>query len=226
MSVKPKIVVLNPNSTQAVTDALDAGLERLRFDDGPEIVTETLVEGPPGIETDQQVREVEEPLCRHLGRHERGSADGAHSGAHVIACFSDPGIDRARRELGRPVFGMAECGYLAACARAERFGVLSILAESIPRHIRYVDRLGLSERLAADLPIDLGVLELADEGRTYERLCEVGTELRDTHGAGALVLGCAGMVAHRGRLETELKVPVIECVQAAVSMAIGTVQAA
>ena len=121
---------------------------------------------------------------------------------------------------------MAESGYLTACARGEKFGVLSILAQSVPRHLRYIESLGLSHRLAADLPIDLGVLELADEDRAFSRLCEVGTQLRDDHGAQALVLGCAGMVNQRAPLEKELGLPVIECVQAAVGMALGTVCAA
>ena len=214
-----KIVVLNPNSTVAVTDALDGALASLRFSDGPPIVCETLAEGPPGIETDEHVMQVAEPVYEHLFEHE------ADAGAYVIACFSDPGIETARARLSRPVFGMAECGYLAACARAPRFGVLSILNGSIPRHLRYLDRLGLRSRLAADLAIELGVLELADEARAFERLCEVGATLRDTHGAGALVLGCAGMVSQRRPLEAEMGIPVIEPVQAAVSMAIGAVRA-
>ena len=137
------IVVLNPNSTTAVTDALDQSLDHFRFDKGPRIVARTLAEGPPGIETDQHVRDVEAPLCEHLARVERDSSGsqgkGGSRGAHVIACFSDPGIAAARQRLNWPVFGMAECGYLSACARAERFGVLSILSASIPRHLRYVE---------------------------------------------------------------------------------------
>ena len=220
MQSSAQVVVLNPNSTQAVTDALDVSLERFRLGGGPNIVCETLAEGPPAIESDSHALQVVEPLCHHLQAHEQTP------GAYVIACFSDPGIREARNRLRQPVFGMAESGYLTACARGDKFGVLSILTESVPRHLRYIESLGLAHRLAADLPIDLGVLELADEQRAFERLCEVGTELRDRHGADALVLGCAGMVNQRAPLENELRVPVVECVQAAVGMALGTLCAA
>ena len=42
-------------------------------------------------------------------------------------------------------------------------------------------------------------------------------------GAGVIVLGCAGMSRHRLNLEAELRIPVIDPTQAAVSMAIGTI---
>ena len=179
-----------------------------------------MAEGPPAIESDDHVTQVEAPLVKHLAAQED------EAGAYIIACFSDPGIAAARKALRRPVFGMAESGYLSACARGGRFGVLSILEKSIPRHVRYVESIGLADRLAADLPINLGVLELADEALAFERMCEVGTRLRDEHGAESVVLGCAGMVSQRRPLEAELGIPVIECVQAAVSMALGTLRAA
>jgi Asp/Glu/hydantoin racemase len=57
--------------------------------------------------------------------------------------------------------------------------------------------------------------------RTAERLVEVGRELRDEDGADVLIMGCAGMAAHRARLKEELGIPVVEPTQAAVAMAIG-----
>ena len=46
------IMVVNPNSSQAVTDGMDRALEDLRHPEGPPIRCVTLAEGPPGIETD------------------------------------------------------------------------------------------------------------------------------------------------------------------------------
>lgn len=39
----------------------------------------------------------------------------------------------------------------------QRFGIVSILPASIPRHMRYVGAMGVMDRLAADLPLELGV---------------------------------------------------------------------
>ena len=90
------IVVLNPNSSQSVTDALHEALEPLRFSDGPPLHCATLAEGPPAIETDEHVAAVAAPVCDFLREHEEGS------GAFVIACFSDPGLRQARRTCRRP----------------------------------------------------------------------------------------------------------------------------
>jgi Asp/Glu/hydantoin racemase len=158
------------------------------------------------------------PLCRAIA-----DAD-AEASAFVIACFSDPGLHSARETTAKPVLGIAECGILTALTLGHRFGILSILAKSVPRHLRYVASMGVSQRLAADLPIGLGVTELADGRRTLARLIEVGRELRDGHGADVLVMGCAGMARYRDDLEEAVKLPVIEPTQAAVTMAIGRVK--
>ena len=211
------IVVLNPNSSQSVTDALDEGLEPLRFSGGPLIRCATLAQGPPAIESDEQVAAAVEPVCDYLRDHENDA------GAFVIACFSDPGLHQARRASARPVFGMAECGLLTALAHGRRYGVVSILASSLPRHLRAMRDMGIAGRLAADLPLGLGVLELGDRALALERMVTVGSRLRDEHDADVIVLGCAGMAALRTPLEEKLGIPVIEPVQAAVSMAMRAV---
>ncbi len=211
------IVVLNPNSSQSVTDALDEGLEQLRFSGGPLIRCATLAQGPPAIESDEQVAAAVEPVCDYLRDHENDA------GAFVIACFSDPGLHQGRRASARPVFGMAECGLLTALAHGRRYGVVSILASSLPRHLRAMRDMGIAGRLAADLPLGLGVLELGDRALALERMVTVGSRLRDEHDADVVVLGCAGMAALRTPLEEKLGIPVIEPVQAAVSMAMRAV---
>src|SRR5215470_6110098 len=125
------IYVINPNSTQAVTDAIDEALDPLRAIDGPEIECVTLADGPPGI-------------------------------------------DALREQSARPVFGISECGVLTALSIAPRFGVLAILPGSIPRHQRYFAAMGVTDRLAGEIAIDVGVVDLADEQRTFGRLTECG----------------------------------------------------
>jgi allantoin racemase len=94
----------------------------------------------------------------------------------------------------------------------------------VPRHLRYVGAMGLTGRLAGDLPIGLGVTELAQEEVTLKRMIETGARLRDERGADVLVMGCAGMARYRGRLQAALGIPVVEPTQAAVTMAIGRVR--
>jgi allantoin racemase len=210
-----RILVINPNSTDAVTQGIDEAMAPLRFPAGPEIHCVTLREGPPAVESQSDADGVILPLCRLIRESE---ANGA---AFAIACFSDPGLFAAREVTSKPVLGIAECGVLAALTLGQRFGVISILARSVPRHLRYIAAMGVRDRLAADLPIGLGVLELADRRTTLACMIEVGRQLRDQHGSDVLVMGCSGMACYRADLEAAVQLPVVEPTQAAVAMAIG-----
>ena len=213
-----RIVVINPNSTEAVTRAIDAAVAPLRLPGGPLIDCLTLAEGPPGVESQRDADAVILPLCHKIRALE---ADAA---AFVIACFSDPGLHSAREATAKPVLGIAECGILTALTLGQRFGVVSILARSVPRHLRYIAAMGVAGRLAADVPIELGVVALADERRAAARLVETGTLLRERHGADVLVMGCAGMARYRALVEEAVGIPVVEPTQAAVVMALGRVR--
>jgi allantoin racemase len=213
-----RILVINPNSTVSVTRAIDDAMASLRIPGGPEIDCTTLEDGPPGVESQTDADGVIQPLCRVIREHEADTA------AFVIACFSDPGLFSAREQTAKPVLGIAESGILTALTLGHRFGVISILAGSLPRHLRYIAAMGLGSRFAGDLPIGLGVTELADARTTLTRMIDVGRRLRADHGADVLVMGCAGMARYRDDLEEAARIPVVEPTQAAVTMAIGRVR--
>jgi Asp/Glu/hydantoin racemase len=216
--VGDSILVINPNSTEAVTRGIDAACEPLRMAGGPAIECITLKEGPPGVETQRDVDSVVAPLMRTVSERERDYS------AFVIACFSDPGIYAVREMTKKPVVGIAECGILTALTLGQKFGVIAILRQSVARHLRYIAALGVTDRLAAELPLGLGVTELGDEKKTFERMVESGRQLRDAHGADVIVMGCAGMAPYRKPLQDTLGIPVVEPTQAAVAMAIGRVR--
>jgi allantoin racemase len=207
-----RILVINPNSSVSVTSSMDRGLAPLRASCSGEIACVTLAEGPPGIETQADIESVVLPLSRLIA--------GENADAYVIACFSDPGLALARETSPRLVVGIAESSFLMALGLGYRFGIISILDMSIPRHLRYVRQVGLSDRLAGDRAIGFGVTEL-EGGTVIERVVEVGRALRDEDGADVLILGCAGMGHWRPKAEEALGIPVIDPTQAAVARAIG-----
>ena len=217
MSGEPRrILVINPNSNQIVTDGMDAALEAFKMPGGVRIECVTLTTGPFGIESQADTEAVVLPLRDLVAR--RGDVD-----CFVIACYSDPGLQVCREATDMPVLGIQECGVLTAMTRGDRFGVIAIQERSIRRHLRYLRQMGVSERLAGERAANLTVAQSASGEGTYARLVEVGSTLRDDDHADAIILGCAGMAAHRAGLETALGVPVIDPVQAAVTMALGHV---
>src|SRR5258708_36018937 len=125
-----QILVINPNSTEAVTRSMDAALEPLRLPGGPEIKSVTLAEGPPGIQSQRDVDFVVPHLCRHI------AADN-QSDAFVIACFSDPGLYAAREATERPGLGIAEVRMTTALNLGQRTGVIALMPPSTPPTTRY-----------------------------------------------------------------------------------------
>uniref|UniRef100_UPI003D0A08DF aspartate/glutamate racemase family protein n=1 Tax=Roseibium sp. TaxID=1936156 RepID=UPI003D0A08DF len=147
------IHVINPNSSVHVTAGIEEAIASIAAMSPVAFACHTLREGPPGIETQAHVDGVVQPLLA-LSNTLKGDAS-----AFVVACFSDPGLAAMREVHDVPVLGIAESAYLQAMLLGQRFGILSLGRASIQRHIRYLGALGISDRLAADLPLGLGVLE-------------------------------------------------------------------
>jgi len=208
------ILVINPNANPAVTAGLDAAMAPFRLSGGPDIVCLTVSEGPFGIESQADSDAAVAPMLALI----RARPD---AGAIVIACYSDPGIDAAREVTKAPVFGMQESGFLTAMSRGDRIGVIAISEGSILRHRKYLRRMGVLERMVAERPLNMSVAETASGAGTFARLCEVSKTLVQTDHADVVVLGCAGLSAHRAALEQAIGKPVIDPTQAAVAMALG-----
>jgi Asp/Glu/hydantoin racemase len=213
MAMQDRILVINPNSTEAVTRGIDEALACLRFQGAPAIDVMDLSNGPPGIETQRDVESVVPLLLEAVARHK---AD-----AYVIACYSDPGVHALREVTSKPVIGIAEGAILTALTLGARFGTIAILRKAIARHLRAVGAMGVSARMAGERAIDLGVTELGNQERALERMIEVGRDLHDLDGADVIIMGCAGMARYRDPLEAALGIPVVEPTQAAVAFALG-----
>jgi len=219
--MQPIIFVINPNSTQAVTDGFDKAMDPLRMAGGPEIKSLTLKEGPPGIESQLNVESVTLPLVKLVRELDQAHPDRPK--AYVIACFSDPGLHAVREATSAPVLGISECGVLTAMTLGQRIGVIAILRKSISRHGRLFGAMGLSDRVVAEVPLGMSVVELGEAEKTRAGLKRAGEALRDQHLCDVVILGCAGMAQHRSWLQDELGISVVEPTQAATSMALGRV---
>ncbi len=204
-----RILVINPNSSQACTAAIDAAVAGLR---GPaEVDVIGLPDGPPAVLSWRDWHGAVEPICRAVEREE---AD-----AYVIACASDPGLEAARAVTTRPVLGVFRSAVVAAAARAERFGVIAIVTASKARHLLALRAMGLEGRLATEVALDVSMDTLLDPLAARSALISAARACVAA-GAGAVVLGCTGMAGHRAAVEEACGAPVIEPCQAGVAMAL------
>lgn len=218
-NAKPEILVVNPNSNTAVTAAMAEALAGLAAGASVDIQTQTLEGAPFGIESETDAATVA-PMLAALLRNERSRYD-----AFVIGCFLDPGLNACREAVAKPVFGIGECAIYAALTLADQFGVLALSRASVERHKPIYRRLGVGDRLAGELPLEISVAEAVSDVTVYPRILARAEELRDEYGAGAIVLGCAGMARHRRALQDALGIAVIDPVQAGASRAVSEILA-
>jgi Asp/Glu/hydantoin racemase len=207
-----RILIINPNASEACSAGISAVLAPFRFTAGPVLDVVTLAEGPPAIYSWRDWHAVVEPMCRLV---ERESAD-----AYIIACASDPGIEAVRTATSKPVLGIFRSAVATAVARAERFGVIALVESSKARHRAALRAMGLEDRLAGEVALNVSMDTLLDPDAARLALIATGKALA-AMGAETLILGCTGMAHHQAAIRDAVGLPVIEPCQAAAALAIG-----
>lgn len=206
-----RLLVINPNTTQAMTDAIGA-TARAAAAAGTEIVAVSPSWGPASIEG-----HVEEVLSSAAVLETVARVGDEYDGI-AIACYGDPGLYAAREISPVPVVGIAEASMLLACTVAHSFSVVTVLDRIVPMLQDVVGRYGLRDRCASVRGTPLAVLEIEQDPAAAAR--EVLAEARRAvaeDGAEAICLGCAGMGVLECTVRDELDgVPVIDGVAAAV----------
>ncbi|WP_172328255.1 aspartate/glutamate racemase family protein [Mangrovicoccus sp. HB161399] len=208
------VLIVNPNSSAAVTEGIREAIAHLSPAAGAGFEVTDLPGSPATILTNEDVARA------GLGVAALAQAR-PDAAAFVIGCFSDPGLDLARSLVPQPVIGCQEAGILTAMARSDLFGIIALSPVSVARHRIRIRAMGVESRLAGELPLP-GVSAEASgrDPAVYDRCVALARELGDA-GAGAVVLGCAGMAPVRARLEQDAGLAVIDPVQAAAAMALG-----
>ncbi|MBT6135051.1 MAG: hydantoin racemase [Kordiimonadaceae bacterium] len=211
---KSRLLMLNANSSQSVTEGMESELAVKAALLNIVIDYDQIAAAPEAIESSEDVCLAHMLVTKHV--------QSCNYDAYVIACFCDPGVAELRALGYQNVFGIAESAMHVAANIGSKFGILSILDVSVERHIKQVERAGLSNMLAADLALNLGVLDLEDKGLARPRIEKVGRKLVKEFGATSIILGCAGMGIHRQWLQELLGVPVIDPCWAGMVMAMAT----
>lgn len=206
-----RITVINPNTSAGMTQIIEDAATRAASP-GTAISAVNPDSGPPAIENHYDEAIATVPMLEMIRDAE---ADGASG--FVIACFGDPGLDAAREVATGPVIGIAEAAMHAASMLATGFSVVTTLGRTCVIAEHLTQRYGMREHCrgirACEVPV-LGLLD--DHGAAWKRIVEECRQARDDDGAGAIVLGCAGMADLTNELTNELGIPVIDGVSVAV----------
>jgi len=208
-----RVLVINPNSTQSMTDGIVA---IARAAAPPDVLVEgcTNESGPPAIQGEADGLAATPGVVQRITR---AAADGY--AAAIIACFEDTGLTEAGAAVPIPVLGIGQAAFHAAMIYG-RFTVVTTLPVSVPVIEQNIARYGLAGACAKVRASGLPVLSLESDpatARTTLQDCARAAAAEDV--ANALVLGCAGMSAFGAAMTEASGLPAIDGVAAAIGLA-------
>lgn len=206
-----RILVINPNTTVAMTEKIGAAARRVASA-GTEIVAVNPASGPVSIEGYYDEAISVPGLLEVIGQQRDFDAV-------IIACFDDTGLDAARCVTDRPVVGIGEAAYHMASMLSNKFSVVTTLARSVPALEHNLHKYGLAARCVRVRSSEVPVLDLEKPGsEACDRIsAEIGRAINEDR-AEAIVLGCAGMTDLADQLARQHGVPVLDGVVCAVGL--------
>lgn len=209
-----RIKIINPNTTQYMTDDIYEAAMRVK-DADTEIIAVSPKCGPVSIENfhDDYTSVIGVMEEVHKGLDE-------NIDAFIIACYGDPGLYAAREIADVPVVGIAEASMYMASMVAPKFSVVAVIPRTTLMLEEVVHRYSMTDKCASIRSSGMTVLGFEENPELGEqKLREASIKAIEEDGAEAICLGCAGMVNFTAKLEEELGVPVFDGVTAAVKMA-------
>jgi allantoin racemase len=212
MRDKPRILLVNGNSSQSVTDRL-AGLAVAA---APQLEFRpcTPQAGPTYVSTPADV-------ALAAGKIVETIAYAAHEekpDACIIACFGEPGLLEARARFDFPIVGMAEASMLTAMQLGENFAILT-LGEHWPAMLRdLVTLYGVQNRCTGIERINGTPFELmANPKLAAESVTIAAKKL----GAPIVIIGGAALTGLASAIGPLEGVRLVDCLQASIAQAVA-----
>lgn len=212
---KARIAILNPNSTQRMTDEMVASA-RVAIGDMAEVIGMTNHRGPASIQGPEDAERCLEGLFAVVEE-----ARGMGVDAIVIGCFDDTGLATLRATAGLPVIGMGEAGCIAGSLASQAFAVVTSLDVSVPVIADNIRAMRLEDRCAGVHASGVPVLDLNDGPDSIRRVQEAVDRVAALHPGSSIVLGCGGMTVLARRIEAPGNARVIDPVVAAAHMCLA-----
>jgi allantoin racemase len=208
-----KILVVNVNTSASMTDVIAAGAERYASP-GTQILALRPKFGPEAVDC------AFESYLSAVGVMDRVLAYRDPYDAVVLAGFGEHGRDGLQELITQPVVEICEAAAHAAMLIARSFAVVTTLQRSVPAIEDRLKLAGLTGRCASIRASGMTTLEVdADPLRAVRAIVgQARIAVREDH-AEAICLGCAAMAGLEEAITSELGVPVIDGIGAAVRLA-------
>lgn len=203
------VIIINPNSTASMTEAMLAQARR----SAPDLDFEgwTSTEGPRAIQGVADGEAARAPLLNLVARASAQGAEGI-----IIGCFDDTALEEATKIAACPVIGIGQASFHYAALRNWRFSVVTTLSVSTPIIRDNIERQGLGQHASCVRASEVPVLELeANTSHAGKIVTEEAMRAEKEDGISAIILGCAGMVEVVETVRKNLSTVVIDPVECA-----------
>lgn len=202
----PRILVINPNTTQSVTDLV---LGHCRAVASPDVA---LIGATGAFGAAYIHSEAAFAIGGHAALH-AFAEHGAGVDGVLLACFGDPGLFALREIAGDvPVVALAD----ACMARAAELGRFAIVTGGVrwgPMLERLAVALGHGDALAQVLTVaPSGGQIAADPEASIALLADACRRAAAESGAASVILGGAGLAGLAARVQPRVPVPVLDSV--------------
>ncbi len=208
-----KIIVVNVNTSQTMTQVIAAGARRYASP-GIQIVALRPSFGLEAVDC------AFESYLSAVAVMDRVLAYREPYDAVVLARFGEHGQDGLQELIDPPVVEICAAAAHVAMLIARSFSVVTTLQRSVPAIEDRLKLAGLLDRCASIRASGMSTLEVdADPPGAIRGLVDqAGVAVRQDH-AEAICLGCAGLSGLQEAVSAELGVPVIDGIGAAVRLA-------
>ena len=207
-----RIVVINPNSSQEMTENIAQAAKnyvRDRF----EVITLPTQGAPEFIDYFQDATEAASGMIKIVKEYE-DTAD-----AFVVACHCDPNVELLRQITSKPVIGIGEASMRIAPMLGARFTVISTADHSVTEKKELIYKYGLEHYCAS-----VRVRDAKNENELEAYLDAAKAAIKEDL-AEVIVMGCAGLCTLAADMTKELHVPVLDGVVCGVMVAEGMARA-
>ncbi|MEU3527628.1 aspartate/glutamate racemase family protein [Streptomyces sp. NPDC038707] len=208
-----RILVVNVNTTQSITDSIGEQAARAASAE-TEIVPLTPSFGAESVEGNYE---------SYLAAIAVMEAVRAHPGpfdAVIQAGYGEHGREGLQELLDVPVVDITEAAASTAQFLGRRYSVVTTLDRTVPLIEERLHIAGLSARCASVRASGLPVLDLErDDGTAVDAIAEEALRAVREDGAEVICLGCGGMAGLAEAVARRTRVPVVDGVAAAVTIA-------
>lgn len=200
-----RILVLNPNTSSAVTQKIAQTVQRIARPD-VQVTVSQIAHGPETLESYYDEAMAAPYIFAAIRQAEAEGYD-----AVVLAAFCDPALEAVREIAAIPVYTLEETSFSVALLLGHKFGILTEKKhkESVKR--QHVRKYGLESRFASVRALNMSVAEItADAERVKRAGKEIMRRMIEEDGAEVIVLGCASMTGYADELASDLGVPILD----------------